>query len=120
VDNINVVNWLCVGPSLIDDVPRLSATLRALQAASQHIEANREETADIVAKRLRLPREDAAVQGNNSNYSMDFSKDRVMHDYTTRSEFALQVGRIQKAPPMEAMSRPEFMQSVNPSLAQRW
>lgn len=120
VDNINVVNWLCVGPSLINDVPRLSATLRALQAASQHIEANREEAADIVAKRLRLPREDAAFQVNNINYSMDFSKDRVMHDYTTLSEFAIQVGRIQKAPPVEAMIRPEFMQSVNPSLAKGW
>mgnify|MGYP001411161047 CR=1 FL=1 len=119
-DGINVINWLAVGPSLIGDQKSLVSILKVLNDASNYIQNNKKEAIQITSKTLRLPQADVSHQIENINYSMDFSKDRVMSDYNALIDFALQVGRIKSRPNAAEIIHPEFIKLVDPKLATGW
>lgn len=117
---IYVYNWLVVGESLINKPNELNKILFALKQATDFISNNKDKTIDIVAKKFRLSKEDAAFQIENIDYTMDFSKNIVFEHYKVESEFALNARKIKQIPPIETAVKAEFIKNLDPKLATGW
>lgn len=119
-DNIFVTNWLFMGEALMADKPRAEATLRTLIESSEWIMANKDETIEIGARRLKTDPKNARFQYENLEYKMEFPKARYEKDYKALADFNLSKGLLKTVPPMDSVARPEIMRAVAPDRAPGW
>ncbi len=119
-DGVYELHWgYWFNKDFIDKTPDLAEkTLAALIEATDWINANKEEAAEIIAKPTRTPKADILKQMADLRYATDLKRQNVNHYQQNIIPFVMKQGLIKPADPnafVESFFYPQLMKKVAPN-----